>query len=112
MLLPLAFLPSHGITIGCDLITAHFTPLPSLSSAQLKQEHQWHRLVTGQIGIGQNVTDKLVAISIDFNSIEYIFSNHTLQISDKPKFGLNGSRITGNEVNHICQWELDCLINS
>ena len=41
--------------------------------------------VTGQNGIGQNVTDKMVTISIDFNSIEYIFSKHELQISDKPK---------------------------
>jgi len=35
---------------------------------------------------GQNVTDKIVAISIDFNSIELgIFRNHQLQISDKSK---------------------------
>ena len=33
----------------------------------------------------QNGTDKMVAISIDFNSIEYIFSKNKLQISDKPK---------------------------
>jgi len=50
--------------------------------------------VTGQNGIGQNGTDKMVAISIDFNSMVlniYIFSNHKLQISDKPMLGLNGS---------------------
>ena len=29
--------------------------------------------------------DKMVAISIDFNSIEFTFSNHKLQISDKPR---------------------------
>jgi len=38
----------------------------------------------------QNVMDKMVAISIDLNSIElniyiYVFSNHKLQISYKPK---------------------------
>ena|SRR6218665_561470 len=38
---------------------------------------------------GQNVTDKMVAISIDFNSIELniylVTTNHKLQISHRPK---------------------------
>jgi len=65
--------------------------------------------VTGQNGIGQNVTDKMVAISIDFNSIEYILSNHKLQISDKPKLV---SMEAGLMRKSYCQWELDCFINS
>ena len=37
---------------------------------------------------GQNDTDKIVAISIDSNSIEFefLFSNHKSQISDTPKW--------------------------
>ena len=42
--------------------------------------------VTGQNGIGQNGVDKMVAISIDFNSIEFMFRNHKSQISNKPKW--------------------------
>ena len=42
--------------------------------------------VTRQNGIGQNGTDKMVAIFIEFNSIEFIFSNHKSQTSDKPKW--------------------------
>ena len=53
-------------------------------------------MVTGQNGIGQNGTDKVVktkchrqigsnSYRFQFNGIEYIFINHKLQISDKPK---------------------------
>ena len=59
-----------------------------------------HPAVTGQNGIvqngtdkmvwtkwyGQNGTDKMVAIFIDSNLTEFLFSNHKSQISDKPKW--------------------------
>jgi len=61
--------------------------------------------VTGQNGIGQNGTDKIVRTKwygqngSNFYRIEFLFSNHKSRISDKPKMGLIGSGI--NEENHI-----------
>jgi len=67
------------------------------------------RRVTGQNGIGQNGTDKTVRTKrygqngsnfygFQFNWIEFLFSIHKSQISDKP-MGLSGSGI--NKENHI-----------
>ena len=53
--------------------------------------------VTGQKGIGQNGTEKIVRTKrygqngsnfyrFQFNWIEFLFSNHKSQISDKPKW--------------------------